>query len=135
MSEDTNGNRATTSSNIYSTPSPSQCAAVPPSASKSKTSKIKDKNCMVDFLERAKYIKVVEQDREDYEDVLHRKRMTDVLTEVKFLEETSWMYPTLESIYGFKDERPITLATRYESAANLAEAHMFRVARGADRNT
>lgn len=135
MSEDSNGNKPTTSSNIYSTPSPSQCAAVPPSASKSKTPKAKDKNGIVDFLERAKFIKAVEQDREDYEDVLHRKRMADVLTEVKFLEETSWMYPTLEGIYGFKDERPITLATRYESAANLAEAHMFRVARSADRNS
>lgn len=134
-SEDSNGIKATTSSNIYATPSPSQCAAVPPSASKSKSNKTKDKNYMDEFTERAKFMKAVEQDREDYEDVLHRKRLTDVLNEVKFLEETSWMYPTLESIYGFKDERPITLATRYESAANLAEAHMFRVARGADRNS
>lgn len=131
-SDDSSGSKATTSSNVYSTPSPSQCAAVPPSASKSKSSKTKDKNYMAEFMDRVKFIKAVEQDREDYEDVLHRKRMTDVLNEVKFLEETSWMYPTLESIYGFKDERPIALATRYESAANLAEAHMFRVARGSE---
>ncbi|XKL64291.1 hypothetical protein PGB90_004377 [Kerria lacca] len=125
-------NKPTTSAG-FSTPSPSQCAAVPPSAPKTFT--IKDKDFLAEFIDRAKFIKAVEHDREDYEEVLHQKRLAAILNEVKFLEETDWMYPSAENILGFKDERPVLLTTRYESAANLAEAHMFRIARGSDRNS
>ncbi len=133
---DSNDNKPTTSAMLFMTPSPSQCAILPPSASKSKTPK--DKDFFSEFVDRAKFIKTVEMDREEWETELHRKRMDSILNEVKYLEQTDWMYPSVENILGFKDERPILLSTRYESyesAANLAEAHMFRVATGTDRNT
>lgn len=134
MSEDEPTALKTTASvAAFSTPSPSQCASVPPAASKSKTMKTKD--FLSEFMDRAKFDEAVEHDREDYETVLHQKRMGSILNESKFLEETDWMYPSIENILGFKDERPISLTTRYESTANLAEANMFRVARGAERNT
>ncbi|XP_065206698.1 uncharacterized protein LOC135836050 isoform X2 [Planococcus citri] len=123
----------TPSTNVaaYSTPSLSHSSATPSTAGQKKTDKTK--NLFAEFQDRATFNEAVERDREDYEEVLHQKRMTSILNEVKFLEETDWMYPCVESILGFKDERPIMLASCYESAANLAEAHMFRAARGADR--
>lgn len=125
--------KATTSAmTIFSTPSPSHCTSSPPSAHKKIT---KPKNFFTEFQDQATFDETVERDRENYEEILHQKRMTSILNEVKFLEETDWMYPSVESILGFKDERSIMLASRYESAANLAEAHMFRAARGTERPT
>lgn len=126
-----------TTSNLasFTTPSPSQCPNHGPGSSIGLKKVDKTKNLFAEFQDRATFDEAVERDREEYEEVLHQKQMTSVLNDVKFLEETDWMYPTVESILGFKDERPIMLASRFESAANLAEAHMFRVARGAERTT
>lgn len=135
MSEDEAAALNTTSSTSEFSTSPSQCASVPtllPSAAKSKSTKTKD--FISEFMDRAKFDEAVEHDREDYEQVLHQKRMAAILNENKFLMETDWMYPSVEYILGFKDERPISLTTQYESAANLAEAHMFRVSVGAEQN-
>lgn len=130
-SKDTKTTTSTVAS--FSTPSLSYCSTPPSTTVPKKTDKTK--NLFAEFQDRATFNEAVERDREDYEEVLHQKRMTSILNEVKFLEETDWMYPCVESILGFKDERPIMLASCYESAANLAEAHMFRAARGADRTT
>lgn len=131
MSQDQESKDKGITSNVaLCTPSSYQTATPP---GPRKTDKMK--NLFAEFQDRATFDEAVERDREEYEDVLHQKRMAFVLNEVKFLEETDWMYPSVENILGFKDERPIMLATRYESTANLAEAHMFRVARGAERTT
>lgn len=132
--EESEGAKPTASTALFSTPPFSQPAVTPPGAPKSKVAKTKD--FLTELLDRAKFDEAVEHDREDYEKVLHQKRMASILNEIKFLEETEWMYPSVETVLGFKDDRLILLSTQYESAANLtAEAHMFRAARGTDRNS